>query len=167
MRRAISPPRRGMLLWFLLPCGQGVFALQRSLGRLPGVGQRGPVRGCARQPDPKPATRCLGRHRRYGRRAERHGYQSLTARQSRDLLLISGRVACVNTPAPLASPPKHPQRKFSDSLERRGHAARAAGASFPRCAQSGDLPPRRVNARVRFRFGQNPFQPNILIGIVR
>ena len=74
-------------------------------------------------------------------------------------LLISGRVDYVTTPAPLASPPKHPQRKFSDSLERRGHAARAAGASFPRCARSGDLPPRRVNAIVRFRLGQNPLQP--------
>ena len=62
---------------------------------------------------------------------------------------------------PLASPPKHPKRKFSDFLERRGLAARAAGASFPRCAQSGDLPPRRVNAIARFRFGHNPLQPNI------
>ena len=67
----------------------------------------------------------------------------------------------VTTPAPLASPPKHPKRKFSDFLERRGLAARAAGASFPRCAQSGDLPPRRVNAIARFRFGHNPLQPNI------
>ena len=87
------------------------FACRRSLGRLPGAGQRGPVRGCARQSDAKHRVAGLGRHRRYGRRAERHGYQSLTARQSRDLLLISGRVDCVNTPAPLASPPKHPLRK--------------------------------------------------------
>ena len=36
----------------------------------------------------------------------------------------------------------------------------AAGASFPRSARSGDLPPRRVNARVRFRFECIPFQPN-------
>ena len=42
----------------------------------------------------------------------------------------------------------------------RGHASAAAGASFPRCARSGDLPPRRVNARGRFRFVQYSFHPN-------
>ena len=67
---------------------------------------------------------------------------------------------CAPFAAPLASPPKHPRRGLSASLVLRGHAARAAGASFPRYAQSGDLPPRRVNAIVRFRFGQNPLQPN-------
>ena len=82
------------------------FAFRRCLGRLPGVGQRGPVRGYARQSDTKLRFAGLGRHRRHRRRADRHGNQSLTARQSRDLLLISGRVDCVNTPAPLASPPQ-------------------------------------------------------------
>ena len=62
--------------------------------------------------------------------------------------------------APLASPPEHPLRGFSTFAKRRGHASCAAGASLTRCTRSGDLPPRRVNARVRFRSGQNPLQPN-------
>ena len=53
----------------------------------------------------------LGRQRRQCRRAERHGYHSLTARQSRDLLMISGRVDYVTTPAPLASPPEAPPKE--------------------------------------------------------
>ena len=53
---------------------------------------------------------------------------------------------------PLASPPKHPQRKFSASIRWRGHASCAAGASLTRSARSGDLPPRRVNATAHFRF---------------
>ena len=68
---------------------------------------------------------------------------------------------------PCIPPEAPPKKSFQLPLNGEGNAAIAAGASFPRCAQSGDLPPRRVNARVRFRFGQNPFQPNILIGIVR
>ena len=55
--------------------------------------------------------------------------------------------------APLASPPEHPLREFSISVGWRGHASCAAGASFPRCARSGDLPPRRINARLRLRLG--------------
>ena len=55
--------------------------------------------------------------------------------------------------APLASPPKHPQRKFSASFRWRGHASYAAGASLTRSARSGDLPPRRVNAKVYFCLG--------------
>ena len=47
-----------------------------------------------------------------------------------------------------------------------GNAAIAAGASFPRCAWSGDLPPRRVNARIRFRSDQYPFQPTTIDAIV-
>ena len=62
--------------------------------------------------------------------------------------------------APLASPPKHPLRAFSASLAWRGHASCAAGASFPRFARSGDLPPRRVmpdsaSALIKVRFSQN------------
>ena len=63
---------------------------------------------------PNPALRFLGRFRRRCRRAVRHGYQSLTARQSRDLLLISGRIDVANTPSglrpfcPLASPRNTP-----------------------------------------------------------
>ena len=64
--------------------------------------------------------------------------------------------------APLASPPKHPQRKFSTSFRWRGHASCAAGASLTRSARSGDLPPRRVNAIARCRVGQIPFQPNTM-----
>ena len=82
--------------------------------RLPGVGQRGPVRGCA---PPRP---------------------------------------------PLHSPRNTPLRELSISVGRRGHASCAAGASFPRGARSGDLPPRRVNARVRLRVVWWVFQPNTI-----
>ena len=68
--------------------------------------------------------------------------------------------------APLASPPKHPLRAFSISAGLRGHASYAAGASLTRCARSGDLPPRRVNAIFRFRFGQCPLQPNLMMVLV-
>ena len=61
---------------------------------------------------------------------------------------------------PLCTPPGAPPREFSASAKQRGHASCAAGASFPRCAQSGDLPPRRVNAKVRLRRDWFPFQPN-------
>ena len=59
--------------------------------------------------------------------------------------------------SPPSRPPLHPPRStpkegFQLSLCYEGNAAIAAGASFPRCAHSGDLPPRRVNARERFRF---------------
>ena len=62
--------------------------------------------------------------------------------------------------APLASPPKHPPRRFSITISWRGHASYAAGASLTRCAHSGDLPPRRVmpdsaSALVKVRFSQN------------
>ena len=64
--------------------------------------------------------------------------------------------------AHLASPPKHPLKKgFQLPQNGEGNAAIAAGASFPRYAPSGDLPPRRVNARIRFLFDQYPFQPII------
>jgi len=43
-----------------------------------------------------------------------------------------------------------------------GNAAIAAGASLARCTRSGDLPPRRVYARIRFRFDQYLFQPNTI-----
>jgi hypothetical protein len=137
-----------------LPCGHGVSPSGRVATPMRRAARRGRLWGCARQSGAKLRFADLGRHRRHHRRAERHGYQSLTARQSRDLLLISGRVGGANTPAPLASPPKHPLRAFSIAAKRRGHASCAAGASLPRCARSGDLPPRRVNARVRFRFEQ-------------
>ena len=68
--------------------------------------------------------------------------------------------------APLASPPKHPLRKFSIAIGWRGHASCAAGASLPRCARSGDLPPRRVNARERFRSDQSPLQPNTIMPFI-
>ena len=69
--------------------------------------------------------------------------------------------------APLASPPKHPQRAFSIPAIRRGHASYAAGASLTRSARSGDLPPRRVNAIARCRVGQTPFQPNTMGSFTR
>ena len=69
---------------------------------------------------------------------------------------------CAPCAAPLASPPKHPQRRFSASVRWRGHASCAAGASLTRYAHSGDLPPRRVNAIHRIRFEQSPFQPTLI-----
>ncbi len=129
----------------------------RRLGRLRGARQGGAGYGATPRQFSYAKLRFagLGRHRRRRRRAERHGYQSLTARQSRDLLLISGRVDYVNTPPPLHPPRNTPKEGLPTSLAWRGHASCAAGASFPRFACSGDLPPRRVNARVRFRFGCN------------
>ena len=69
---------------------------------------------------------------------------------------------CAPFSAPLASPPKHPLR-FSTTFAWRGRRVFAAGASLTRCARSGDLPPRRVNARVRFCFGQTSFQTTDII----
>ena len=71
---------------------------------------------------------------------------------------------------PLLGPPCIPPRStpkegLSTSLACEGNAAIAAGASLTRYARSGDLPPRRVNARVRFRFGQTPFQPTTIDAI--
>ena len=54
---------------------------------------------------------------------------------------------CAPSSAPSATP-----LGVSITVGLRGHASCAAGASFPRCAHSGDLPPLRVNARVRFCF---------------
>ena len=62
---------------------------------------------------------------------------------------------------PCIPPEAPPKKSFQLPLNGEGNAAIAAGASFPRCAQSGDLPPRRVNAIARFRFGHNPLQLNI------
>ena len=72
---------------------------------------------------------------------------------------------CAPFAAPLASPPKHPQRKFSTSFRWRGHASYAAGASLSRYARSGDLPPRRVNAIPCFPFDQSPFQPTLIVSL--
>ena len=77
--------------------------------------RRGRLWGCARQSDAKHRIAVFGRHRRQCRRAERHGYHSLTVRQSRDLLLISGRVDYVTTPAPLQSPRSTPKESFQIS----------------------------------------------------
>ena len=67
---------------------------------------------------------------------------------------------------PLCTPPGAPPRKFSIAAGWRGHASCAAGASLTRCARSGDLPPRRVNARVRFRSGQSPLQPTTIMPFI-
>ena len=67
---------------------------------------------------------------------------------------------------PLCTPPGTPPKKrFQFPSGNEGNASPAAGASFPRFARSGDLPPRRVYARVRFRFDQTPFQPTPLDAI--
>ena len=84
-------------------------------------------------------------------------------RRSWDACAACGKVGPVMGLRPLRGPPCIPPRSTPKNVfnfrKRRGHAARAAGASFPRSTRSGDLPPRRVNARVRFRSGWNPFQP--------
>ena len=67
----------------------------------------------------------MGRHRRHSRRAERHGYQSLTARHSRDLLLISGRVDRGQHSGPLCTPPGAPPRRSFNFRK----TARARGSS--------------------------------------
>ena len=108
----------GVLL-FCRPSGMG-FRRSAKFGTPARRAARwGRLWGCALlHSDAKPSFAGLGRHRQPSRRAERHGYQSLTARQSRDLLLISGRVDCVNTPSPLASPPEAPRwEKFSIPVE--------------------------------------------------
>ena len=62
---------------------------------------------------------------------------------------------------PLCTPPGAPPKKrFQFLSDNEGNASPAAGASFSRLARSGDLPPRRVNARGCFRFDQHPLQPN-------
>ena len=62
---------------------------------------------------------------------------------------------------PPCIPPEAPPKKgFQLPQNSEGNAAIAAGASLTRCARSGDLPPRRVNARGRLRFDQYPLQPN-------
>ena len=87
-------------------------------------------------------------------------------RRSLDAYAARGKVGPVMGLRPLRGPPcippEAPPRAFSNSAKRRGHAARAAGASFPRSTRSGDLPPRRVNARFHFRSGWNPFHPTTI-----
>ena len=62
---------------------------------------------------------------------------------------------------PPCIPPEAPPKKgFQLPQNGEGNAAIATGASFPRSARSGDLPPRRVNARVRFRFGLESVSAN-------
>ena len=113
-----------------------------------------------------PVLRALGRHRRLRRRAVRHENQSFTARQSRDLLLISGRVDAANTPSGLRSfppciPPRSPPKEsFQLPSGGEGDASFAAGASFPRSARSGDLPPRRVMPNLAFALNRTLLQPS-------
>ena len=61
---------------------------------------------------------------------------------------------------PCISPEAPPKKGFQLPQNSEGNAAIAAGASLTRCVRSGDLPPRRVNARGRFHFDQYPLQPN-------
>ena len=57
-----APTRRGASLSVTIFCPLGtVFRRPAGLGRLPGVGQRGPVRGCASQSDAKNRVAGLGR----------------------------------------------------------------------------------------------------------
>ena len=61
---------------------------------------------------------------------------------------------------PLHPPRSTPKERFQFPQNGEGNAAFAAGASLPRCARSGDLPPRRANAIVSIRSGRNPLQPS-------
>ena len=83
-----------------------------------------------------------------------------------DACAARGKVGPVMGLRPLRGPPLHsprstPKEGFQFPSGGEGNASLAAGASLTRCARSGDLPPRRVNAKVRFRFVQSPFQPII------
>ena len=143
----------------------------------PSGGVRTPVRRAARWgrlwgcapfiPMPNPVLRALGRHRRRCRRAVRHENQSLTARQSRDLLLISGRVDVANTPpglrpfCPCIPPPKHPLRAFSISEKRRGQRGICCGSFLPSLRSLRRSPSATRNARFRLSFDQSPFQPEL------
>ena len=91
-------------------------------------------------------------------------------RRSWDACAASGKVGPVMGLRPLRGPPcippEAPPRALSITTGWRGHASYAAGASLTRGTRSGDLPPRRVNARVRFRFEQNPLQPSIIETVI-
>ena len=139
-----TPARRGasFLLLFSVLRARG-FAVRRGFGRLPGVELAFCYYFLSSGHGVSPSGEVGTPVRRAARRGRLWGSAPFAA-------------------PPLHPPPKHPLRGPTATIKMRGHAARAAGASFPRCAQSGDLPPRRVNATVRFRLGQNPLQPNIL-----
>ena len=150
----------------MLPFGHGISPFSEVWDACAACGKVGPVMGLRPllHSDAKPRFAGLGRHRQPSRRAERHGYQSLTARQSRDLLLISGRVDCVNTPSPLASPPRStPLGEVFNSCGVARARGSSCGSFLPSRARSGDLPPRRVNARVGLRSGWIPFQPKTAV----
>ena len=91
-------------------------------------------------------------------------------RRSWDACAARGKAGPVMGLRPLLGPPcippEAPPRGFSTSIAPRGRRVFAAGASFSRSARSGDLPPRRVNARVRSRFDQYPLQPNTIDTVV-
>ena len=120
-RCVFLPPRREQHILLFFPYGSDVSPSGEVGTPARRAARWGRLWGCAPFiPMPNPVLRALGRHRRRCRRAVRHENQSLTARQSRDLLLISGRVDVANTPpglrpfCPLASPPKHPIRGASN-----------------------------------------------------
>ena len=82
-----------------------------------------------------------------------------------DACAARGKVGPVMGLRPLRGPPLHsprstPKEGFQFPSGGEGNASLAAGASLTPCARSGDLPPRRLNAIVRFRFVQSPLQPN-------
>ena len=117
---------------------------------------------------PNPVLRALGRHRRLRRRAVRHENQSLTARQSRDLLLISGRVDVANTPSglrpfcPLASPRNTPPEALSIPLRQRGQRGYRCGSFLPslRSLRRSPSAPRKcqitLSLRTEVRFSHQP-----------
>ena len=67
--------------------------------------------------------------------------------------------------APPSRPPLHPPRStpqegFQLPQKGEGDASFAPGASLPRSARSGDLPPRRVMPNSAFALNRTPFQPD-------
>ena len=143
-----APSRRGLLSIAALRARGS--ALRRSLGRLCGVRFRLPGEGC-----------CFGSCSPAGMAFSPSGEVWTPVRRA----ARRGRLwGCAPFSAPL-HPPRSTPLSFQFPQNGEGNAAIAAGASLTRCAHSGDLPPRRVNAKVRFPFDQTPFQPTIT-GIV-
>ena len=145
----------------MLPFGHGVSPSGEVWDACAARSKVGPVMGL--RPllilMPNPVLRALGRHRRRCRRAVRHENQSFKAQQSRDLLLISGRVDVANTPpglrpfCPPCIPPEAPPKKgFPNSLAWRGQRGICCG-SFPHSLRSLRRSPSAPRyAKCRFRL---------------
>ena len=129
------------------------FALRRSLGRLRGARQGGAGYGAT--PDnlmPKP-LRGFGPPSTAlppgGKARISVADGAAKLRPAPDF-----RSCCLrqHSGPPCIPPRSTPKERFQLPQKCEGNASFAAGASLARCAHSGDLPPRRVNATALFRF---------------